>query len=163
MTDKDALLTMNGASYKLALILQNARTCPAITVKADELNDSAQPDFRVETQPAGAADDAQHIVVVKQAGKYTVVTGRNKVTLALAENKLIDARIMSTVALKKAKIDTTSSAANDETDRREAERRQEERRLNQRPEYANQRDPDNGYSRYSYARGVRSRGNGSRY
>ena len=161
MTEKDASIVLNDAKYKLAIILQNARFGPELYVKPNmyvKNNDAPDaPDVeanKVNAAPSGndAAANSEIIVLVKQDGKYEIVSGFKKVASALDEGKGFKARFLSSVALKKAKVyvedlSQQSLATNPAND--------VNRRSSTRPEYANQRDPDNGYSRYSHARGSR--------
>jgi hypothetical protein len=106
MSEKDnTLLTLNEIQYRLALVLQNARSGPEIVVNPGDLNDQSQKEHQVKmSQPVPSLDDGP-VIFFKQNGKYTVLTGKNKVEcLGIKTKAPIKGRLISSVSIKNAKV-----------------------------------------------------------
>ncbi len=146
MADKDnTLLKLNGVQYRLALVIQNAKSGPKIVVKEEDLYDLAQTEIDVTTEPVSDSRDAADIIFFKHQGKFMAITGKNFIVAARARENFKGehhGHLISSVNLKNAKYTPPAPAIALESEAIRPVR-------NYDPAYANRPRMDDRTSRYA--------------
>lgn len=141
MNDKPPLphvLVLNGARYRLEEVLQQAKLAPVVTIKYEELNpigDGQLPECVVTYEPPLPQMGDNGVLFYKQHGKYTVLSGANRIEQARAEKHYKGehiGRLLSSMVMKKTRVEVPEPVR---------EVRPANPVLNQRPYFSgNQRD-----------------------
>ena len=109
MIDKGTVMIFNGHEYKLSLVHALGKNGPSICVDAKEINSvlvNENHEQQVTFEPTAPDQDSiksYGVIFVKQAGKYTVLIGREGIDLT----GKVRGKLISSVALKKALVSNT--------------------------------------------------------
>ena len=104
-----ASLHLGGVEYDANIVLALAKSGPKIAIDVSDINafDSSWVDKEHKVSLRGNVPD-EVVVLFKQHGKYTVLMGMAKVREALEQPKKVVGRLISTPALKRAKVERES-------------------------------------------------------
>ena len=118
--NQSAIMFFNGSQYTLANIVALGKIGPTINIQIEDINLYEGPNQKTEhvvvfnpPQQNPAADDGS-IVFYKQHGRYTVLLGKNTLVSKILVKDFtnnIKGRLISTPALKKARIEKITIAA----------------------------------------------------
>lgn len=105
MEDTGPMLTLgNAAKYRLDAAIGQGKAGPQITVTREELNTGDQPEHSITVSNTDIDIDQEEVVFYKQHGKWTILFGRAKAHAQLEKHQKVTGRILSSPALKKAKL-----------------------------------------------------------
>lgn len=101
------IMTLGGYNYDLDLVLKIGKTGIMASIKETELNDGTEPMHQVTLSEEFKGLDDEAVIFFKQSGKFTVISGKNKIETIKSGSKYkgeIPGHIITSVALKKARL-----------------------------------------------------------
>ena len=107
MADRVIMFLAN-SKYFLDSVLKIGKSGLTISVNENEINSTANPEHIVTLSREFSALDSEEVIFYKQHGKFTIISGRNRIAEAKASPKFKGehkGRLITTVALKRARID----------------------------------------------------------